>query len=129
MAVIAIDAKQVQKRSTIAGVVPTIPVSDDHTDGTWNATDIYSGEFFINEADGKVFIRIANDIYEFGVKPDKFVVAGGGEDVFTTSKNILSGAQVFEDGTLTLKTVTITGVNKVTLSGLVPEGTTVEIYY
>lgn len=59
-----IDAKIVNKRSTVATETPTVPASDDHTDGTWNDTDIYSGEFFINETDEKVYIRTNATIKE-----------------------------------------------------------------
>jgi len=35
-------------RTTSPEVVPTIPGSNDHTDGTWRPTDIYEGELFLN---------------------------------------------------------------------------------
>ena len=62
-----IDAKIVNKRSTVATETPTIAPSEDHTDGSWNATDIYSGEFFINETDEKIYIRTGSTIKELGV--------------------------------------------------------------
>ena len=43
------------KRSSVAGVIPTMGPSSDHTDGSWNGTDIYPGEFFINLADNRVW--------------------------------------------------------------------------
>jgi hypothetical protein len=51
------DSRILIKRSTTSGVVPTIPASNDHTDGTWLTTDIYKGELFINQADGKLWLR------------------------------------------------------------------------
>lgn len=51
------DSRILIKRSTTTGVVPTVPSSNDHTDGTWLATDIYKGELFFNQADGIMFIR------------------------------------------------------------------------
>lgn len=51
------DSRILIKRSTTAGVVPTIPASSDHTDGSWLVTDIYKGEFFINLADGIAYTR------------------------------------------------------------------------
>ncbi len=39
--------RRVVKISSIAGEVPTIPASDDHTDGSWIATDVYVGELFL----------------------------------------------------------------------------------
>ena len=50
-----------EKVSTIAGQRPTIPPSNDHTDGTWNATDIYVGELFINLPDSLVWTRTDTD--------------------------------------------------------------------
>lgn len=44
------------KRSTLTGVVPTVPVSSDFTDGTWLNTDIRAGEFFYNIPDEKLWI-------------------------------------------------------------------------
>ncbi len=47
------------KRSTVAGVVPVLGPSNDHTDGTWvSATnnEIYTGEFFYNVPDKKLWV-------------------------------------------------------------------------
>jgi hypothetical protein len=51
------DSRIKLKRSTIAATVPTVPSSNDHTDGTWIATDIYKGELFYNQADGVLWTR------------------------------------------------------------------------
>lgn len=48
-------SRVINKRSDIAGVVPTIGPSNDHTDGTWSDTDIYPGEFYFNMEDQKVW--------------------------------------------------------------------------
>lgn len=48
-------SRVINKRSDIAGVVPTIGPSNDHTDGTWLDTDIYPGEFYFNMEDQKVW--------------------------------------------------------------------------
>lgn len=37
--------------------VPTIPVSADHRNGDWIATDIYEGEFYQDTDDGIVYTR------------------------------------------------------------------------
>jgi len=55
--VIGIDAKIVIKRSSTALEVPTVAPSDNHTDSTWSKTDIYSGEFFLNENDKKLLYQ------------------------------------------------------------------------
>jgi len=60
------DSRILIKSSTVTGVVPTIPSSNDHTDGTWLITDLYKGELFVNQADSKVFYRSASGIVEVG---------------------------------------------------------------
>lgn len=61
------DERVLVKRSTVSGVVPTIPgsgVTDiyDYTAGGWLNTDIYVGEFFLNTADDKLWFRSDNGI-------------------------------------------------------------------
>lgn len=58
------DKRILIKSSTVASVVPTVPASNDHTDGTWLTTDLYKGEVFINQADGKVYTRVASGIIQ-----------------------------------------------------------------
>ena len=64
MGKITLDAKMKVKRSTITGQVPTIGPSADHTDGTWSATDIYSGELFLNEADDRLWVGVGAKVKE-----------------------------------------------------------------
>ena len=56
------DSRIKIKRSTITATVPTVPSSNDHTDGTWIATDIYKGELFFNQADGVLWSRDDNGV-------------------------------------------------------------------
>ena len=56
------DSRIKLKRSTVTGTAPTVPSSNDHTDGTWIATDIYKGELFFNQADGVLWSRDVNGI-------------------------------------------------------------------
>lgn len=53
----------VQKYSTISGVTPTIPPSQDHSDGTWSDTDLYIGEFFMNVSDNLLWYRTIDGIH------------------------------------------------------------------
>lgn len=99
----SLDAKQVQKRSTVALAVPTVPASNDHTDGTWTATDVYSGEVFINETDGKAYIRIGAAIKEL-------VFGGGAGGIYTASGTVpttivatVTDTLKFEGGTVIIK--------------------------
>lgn len=41
----------------------TIPVSNDHTDGSWSITDIYDRESIINTSDGGNQYRAGSEIY------------------------------------------------------------------
>ena len=54
----------VQKYSTISGLTPTIPPSQNHNDGTWSDTDLYIGELFINTADNKIWMRTEDGIHQ-----------------------------------------------------------------
>ena len=60
------DSRIKIKRSTITATVPTVPSSNDHTDGTWIATDIYKGELFFNQADGVLWSRDDNGVVCLG---------------------------------------------------------------
>jgi len=52
------------KRSTTTGQVPTVAPSTDHTDGTWDALDVYVGELFLNTVDDRLFVRTDNGIID-----------------------------------------------------------------
>ena len=54
-----IDSKIRIKRSTVIGGTPSIGPSSDHTDGTWGVNDIYTGEFYYNIPDEKLWIGTA----------------------------------------------------------------------
>ena len=43
--------RMIIKVSDVEGASATIPVSNDHTDGSWLITDIYEGELFLNLID------------------------------------------------------------------------------
>ena len=60
------DSRIKVKRSTVTATVPTVPSSNDHTDGTWIATDIYKGELFFNQADGVLWSRDDNGVVCLG---------------------------------------------------------------
>ena len=58
------NRRRVEKRSTVPNEKPTIPSSNDHTDGSWSVTDIYEGEFFVNIPDGVIYTREGDSIIE-----------------------------------------------------------------
>lgn len=52
---------------------PTIPVSSDHRNGDWLATDLYEGEQYQDVNDGKVFTRNGASITNGDGSPASFV--------------------------------------------------------
>lgn len=70
------------KRTNTSGVVPTVPLTDSHTDGTWRLTDIYDGELFLNTADNRLWYRAGNNIVEVGA-------SGSGGDGFGSIRNVM----------------------------------------
>jgi hypothetical protein len=44
--------------------VPTIPTSPDHRDGSWLATDLYIGEFYMDTVTGNIYTRTLSGIEE-----------------------------------------------------------------
>jgi hypothetical protein len=60
-------SKMIQKRSTVSGEVPVLGPSTDHADGTWTALGIYTGEFFYNIPDNRLWIGGEDDVIELFV--------------------------------------------------------------
>jgi len=52
------------KSETTSGVVPTIPLTDDHGDGSWRRSDVYSAEFFVNITDKRLWQRMDATLVE-----------------------------------------------------------------
>lgn len=66
MAKIEQFSRIINHRVSTAGTTFTIPTSNDHSDETWLATDLYIGEFGVNVTDDKVYVRTNNGIIELG---------------------------------------------------------------
>ena len=47
----------------------TLPISNDHTDGSWTITDIYDREIMINTGNGNLQYRAGADIYTVQASP------------------------------------------------------------
>jgi hypothetical protein len=105
---------------------PTVPTSNDHTDGTWLTTDIYEGELYLDTTNGLNYTRYDNTIVD--LFPTSTGLAGN-EFVFVFSKLDLPTAS---GGVITLvdnytyfitKTIDLTGdrlvggVNSVIIGG------------
>jgi hypothetical protein len=67
-----------QHRLTGIGQQFTIPTSNDHTDETWSASDLYIGEIGINVTDDTMFFRTNNGVVQ--------VATGGGEGATASSQ-------------------------------------------
>jgi hypothetical protein len=95
-------SRLISKRSTQAGVVPTIPTGTTLNDFT--ATDIFVGEIFINVVDDTVYTRTNNGILQIN--------AGGstGGDFLPLSGGTVTGDTIFTSG-LTANTLNVGGIN------------------
>jgi hypothetical protein len=82
-----LDARILLKRSTTAGVVPTIPASATHTDGSWINTDIYSGEAFLNTVDQRMYVRTGANIKEITFQNNWVGQSFGGGVIFHTYRD------------------------------------------
>lgn len=102
------DARILLKRATTTAVIPTIPVSNNHTDGTWIPTDLYTGEAMFNMVDNKGWIRTNDGICDIPLinTTGQFIKDIGGNRITTFDFNAGSGGgrhylQSFNDGTNT----------------------------
>lgn len=82
------DARILIKRSTNTGEIPTAAPSNDHTDGTWDALDIYTGEIFLNVADSRAWFRSNTAIIELAT-------LNGPTDAFVNGGNAFGATAVF----------------------------------
>lgn len=55
--------------------VPTIPVSTDHRNGDWIATDIYEGELYMDTNTGQTYTRSGSTIITAGKGAENFANA------------------------------------------------------
>lgn len=83
--------RRIEKTSTVPGEKPTIPGSNDHTDGSWAVTDIYKGELFINVVDGTMFTRDDSGIIEIlGKSINKSALWNNGAISFNKDENYVN---------------------------------------
>jgi hypothetical protein len=102
----------IQKRSTTSSEVPTVPASDDHSDGSWSTTDIYKGEIFVNLADNIIWFRGDDGIIKLARDSDKLNLSGGimTGDLNMGTNNITDvvGLELENNGTITNEAGNIT---------------------
>ena len=88
------DSRIKIKRSTVTATVPTVPSSNDHTDGTWIATDIYKGELFFNQADGVLWSRDDSGVICLGGSASLTIASADVLTLNTTPLTIVPAAGV-----------------------------------
>jgi len=93
--------------------VPTIPVSADHRNGDWIATDIYEGESYMDTDTGLVYNRGASGIVMANGDPVKLVWKA-----LVTQSGTNAPVLVVVENSLNVTVVSgYTGVGSYTLSG------------
>ena len=100
-----LDSRILLKRSTTAGVVPTIPATSSHTDGTWVASDIYSGETFVNTVDKRAFVRLGSDVKEIPLQNSLI-------GTYQYAQRTLTSAEILALGTTPITLVAAPGAGK-----------------
>jgi len=104
--------------------VPTIPVSADHRNGDWIATDIYEGEFYQDTVTGIVYTRNGATIEFAGTGSENF--ANADLTVTGTRAHDLDGNMVgFLEGNTFFQNNT--GTSGVVVSIIGQDDTTLEI--
>jgi len=80
---------------TTSGQLFTIPTSNDHTDETWLATDLYVGEIGINVTDDSIFMRTNNGIVQISASGSG---SSGASNLWNwSSPNIIIGSSYSAD--------------------------------
>lgn len=70
-------------RLTTQGTRFTIPTSNDHTDETWSATDLYIGEIGINVTDDTIYMRTNNGIVQIATGTQSGITGTASPSVWT----------------------------------------------
>lgn len=95
----------------------TIPVSSDHRNGDWIATDVYPGEWYLDTLSGQTYIRNDRDILSIGDPTSlqqKLLITQTG----TGAPSVVLLANTFNGAGTIVWTRTGTGVYEGTLSGV-----------
>jgi hypothetical protein len=98
------------KHSTETGVIPTIPVSAEHIDGTWLPTDLYVGEIFINTADDVAWVRTDNGIIPLTGSTGSYIADYVSKSVGGTYSGPVYGT-IFDANTLNGITINTNDIN------------------
>jgi hypothetical protein len=97
MAKIEQFSRLINHRITTAGQGFTIPTSNDHTDETWLATDLYIGEIGVNVTDDKAFMRTNNGIIQLATGTSSGGTSSTSQVFVFNSPNIQIGSTYSAD--------------------------------
>ncbi len=107
-------ARIVIKRSDSTGVEPTLPLTgvtseDDHTlSPAWRTTDLYIGEYFLNQVDERLWIRSGED----NIKEVLFVNNNGDSLSYDAATETLYATNLSVSGTKNFRITHPTDYNK-----------------
>jgi hypothetical protein len=76
--------------------VPTIPTSPDHRDGSWLATDIYEGEFYLDTLSNEIYTASGGVI--MNVSSPSTTSASKLQHVVKLAENVTKGQAVYVSG-------------------------------
>ena len=100
-------SKIANKRSSIAGITPSIGPSDDHTDGSWDSTQVYPGELFFNIPDQRLWIGNIPTPLEITLSGGSNNAVTGG--TFNLTAGTITISNVYESIVITGNTYGATG--------------------
>ncbi len=95
----------------------TVPVSSDHRNGDWIATDVYEGEWYLDSLTGQTYIRNGSDIFSIGdptTLQQKLLLTQTG----STAPTVTLLANTFNGAGTIVWTRTGTGTYEGTLAGV-----------
>ena len=75
---------------------PTIPTSNDHRDGSWLATDIYEGEFYLDTLSNEIYTATAGVI--INVSSPSTTSSSKLQHVVKLAENVTKGQAVYVSG-------------------------------
>jgi hypothetical protein len=90
-------SRLINHRITTSGQGFTIPTSNDHTDETWLATDLYIGEIGINVTDDKAYMRTNNGIVQIATGTSSGGTSSASQVFVFNSPNIQIGSTYSAD--------------------------------
>lgn len=103
--------RMIIKVSDVSGDSATIPVTNDHTDGSWLPTDIYEGELFLNIVDDVLQTRTEAGIITLNSG------GGGGSIAWGSITGTLSSQTDLQTALDTKQNTLVSGTNIKTVNG------------